>query len=888
LVSGRISYKIPVLLVLLVILTNCSVEKNTGTTRFYHGLTSRFNIYFNGYESFKSGLLRIENGYRDDYSELLKVFEFSDPSTVSLCSADMETAIQKASKLISLKSITARPDINNKRDISDSDKRLLEQKEFNEWVDDSYLLIGKARFYKHEYNEASSVFNYCITEANDQDIKTEASLWLARISNETSNYTEANRILNEIDITPLKSQSLRAMYHTTRADMFIRQKRYQEAIDPLSNSIDLIAGKRARYRLTYLLAQLYERSGDGTRATALYREVVKMNPPYDIEFNARINIAGVFDVNSGNPEEIKKELSRMLKDSKNKDFEDQIYFALGNMMMKEKNEPDAIAYYKKSASAPSSNFNQKGKSYLALAEYYYSRPDYMKAGMYYDSVVYFLDQKSQGYQELKVKSLNLNELVSHLTVIQTEDSLQNVASMSKTERDALISGIIEKIIKDESEGRTSEYADRYNMGQYYENERRFEDNISQEGKWYFYNQAALTFGRTEFRRRWGTRRLEDNWRRSNKARVSSQVGASPEENGTNGKDTSKTVADYKKPEFYLINLPLNDTLLAASKEKMAVAYLNAGKVYNEKISDQRKAAEAFESLITLYPDNDLVPEALYYLHRVYREENNQRSEAYRQRLLEKYPDNEFARILSDPEYFNKKTAVMKMVESLYEEAYMAYMAENFTEAVNRCDEALKNFGQDPLAPKFMLLRAYAIAKTSDERRFKEELKRVMENWPGTDESKRAAEVIAYLDQKLPELKVEEETKIATALYVADSISIHSFVVVILNPAFNINQASFDVISYNIDNYTNQNYRTEGSLIDNRFIMITVSGFSDNKEAWDYYNTFGKESPVRNPSGAVMLTFLINNNNMIVFNEDKNPERYNIFFTENYLKGRLFK
>ena len=330
-------------------LTTCSVEKNTGTTRFHHGLTSRFNIYFNGYESFKEGLLKINKGYSDDYSEMLRVFENSDPSTVSLCSSDMEKAIQKASKLISLKSITAKPDFNSKKDLSENEKALLEQKEFNEWVDDSYFLIGKARFYKHEFSDAASVFSYCVAEANDPEIRTESSIWLARINSERGSYAEANRLLNEIEITSSSPRTLKTIYFTARADMFIKQKRYQEAIEPLANSLEFISGKRARYRLTYLLAQLYEQTGSSEKAVSLYRDVVKMNPPYDVEFNARINIAGVFDVNSGNPVEIRKELERMLKDSKNKDFQDQIYYALGNMMKKEGKENEALDYYKKSA-----------------------------------------------------------------------------------------------------------------------------------------------------------------------------------------------------------------------------------------------------------------------------------------------------------------------------------------------------------------------------------------------------------------------------------------------------------------------------------------------------------------------------------------------------------
>ncbi|MEI8225419.1 MAG: tetratricopeptide repeat protein, partial [Bacteroidota bacterium] len=876
--SQKASYKYLVLLGLSMILTNCSVEKNTDTTRFYNSLTSRYNIYFNGYESFKAGLGKITSGYKDDYAEMLKVFEYSDPSTATLCSSDMERAILKASKVITLKSITSKPEIKDKRLPSEKEKELLDKKEYNKWVDDSYLLIGKARFYKQEFNEAAAVFNYCIAEANDPLIKAEAAIWLARIYNETGNFNESLRLISELNITAGFTRSLKSMYYTTLADLFIKQKKYSEAISPLSKSIELVSGKRTKYRLTYLLAQLYEQTGDGARATSLYREVVKMNPPYDIEFNARINIAGVFDINSGNPQEISRELEKMLKDSKNKDFQDQIYFTLGNMSVKEGNETEALEFFRKSATANSQNQNQKGRSYLALANYYYEKPDYMKAGKYYDSTVFFLDQNHPDYQALKTKSQSLNALVSQLTVIQTEDSLQRVASMTEPERYALISSIIAKIIKDESEGKISEYSDKYNPGQFYENERRFQGNIEQEGKWYFYNQATLTFGRTEFRRRWGDRKLEDNWRRSNKTRASApQVSANSDEASRNGSDTAAAVLDYKNPEFYLKSLPLTDSLLKISNEKIAIALLNAGKAYSERILDQARATETFESLINRFSDSELVPEALYNLYRINKEKNSSKSEAYRQRLLEKYPGSEFSRILSDPAYYEKKMADLKMAERLYEEAYNAYNNEKFNDAIALCDDALKKHPQGILAPKFLLLRAYSVARISDERSFKEELNNLIKTWPETAESKKAQEIIAFLNQKIPELKIEEEKEIATELYIADTTVNHVFVLIVSDPAFNINLATFDIISYNIDNYTNKNYRTEGLIVDNKYIMISVSGFSDYAQTFDYYSAFRTDQIVRNPSGTKMMTFIISINNLKALNNDKNPGRYQLFF-----------
>lgn len=884
LASFKTLYKYFLIPGLSLILANCSVEKNTDTTRFYNSMTAKYNIYFNGYESYKAGLVKIINGYPDDYAELLKVFEYSDPATASLCSSDMEKAIQKASKLISLKSITAKPEVKDKRELSDNEKELLEKKEYNEWVDDSYLLIGKARFYKHEYNEATSIFNYCITEANDVMIKKEATIWLSRIYNETGNFNESLRLLNELDITTDFARLLRSMYYTTRADLFIKQKRYSEAIEPLSKAVELVSKKRTRYRLTYLLAQLSEKTGDGARATSRYREVVKMNPPYEVEFNARINIAGVFDVNSGNPQEMARELEKMLKDSKNKDFQDQIYFALGNLSMKEGKEEEALEYFRKSATAPSRNQNQKGRSYLALAGHYYDKPDYMKAGKYYDSAVFFLDQKYPDYQLLKSKSQSLNALVSQLTIVETQDSLQRVAKMSPGERDALIASIIDRIIKDESEGKTSQYTDRYNLGQFYENERRFQGNIEQEGKWYFYNQAALTFGRTEFRRRWGERKLEDNWRRANKARVQmSQISATSEETSKATVDTSSAMLDYKKPEFYLRNLPITDSLINISNEKIVTALLFAGKAYSDNISDPVKATDTFESLISRFPDNDLVPEALFNLYRVNKDINNSKSEAYRQRLLEKYPESEFARILSDPAYFEKKMADMKMAEKIYEEAYDAYNSENFNNTMVICNDALNKYPEDILAPKFFLLHAYCIARVSDERSFKEELNKLIKKWPGTTESTKAAELVAFLNQEIPELKVEEDKVIAADLYKADTTANHVFVLIINDPSFNINLATFDVISYNIDNYTNKNFRTLGTLINNKYILITVAGFSDFNQISEYYRAFKTDQYIRNPSGAGMMTFIISDDNLKVLDNDKDPGRYQLFFMENYFK-----
>lgn len=869
----------------LLILTYCSVEKNTRSSRYYQGLTSRYNIYFNGNETFKAGVMKVNNNYHDDYSDILKVFEYSDPFTSSFCASDMERAIQKASKVISLKSITAKPEMKGNAMPDQKLEEFYNRKEYNDWVDDSYLLMGKARVYKHEFNQAESTLSYTISSAIDNKVRIEATIWLARIYNEMRNYNESLRILNELDLSKGFTKTLKAMYYSTLADLFIKQKRYSEAIDPLSKCLAYISGKRNKYRLTFLLAQLNEVTGDRNKATLQYNKVIKMNPPYEVEFNARVNLAGVFELNKGNPNEIKRELEKMLRDSKNKEFQDQIYFALGTLAQKEGNEKEALEYFGKSARSKTQNRNQKGKSYLALAGYYYDKSDYINAGKYYDSVVFFIDQKYPDYQTIKARSLNLNHLVSQLSIIQREDSLQKVAKMSESERNNLIASIINNLTKNETERGKGGEADRYNIGQYYENERRFQGNIDQEGKWYFYNQAALTFGRSEFKRRWGDRKLEDNWRRSNKTRIStSAIIGSQEENGQTKSDTSVAKLNNKKPEFYLKDLPLNDSLVAISNDKIATAYLDAGKIYSENISDNSKAVESFEILMHRFPGNMLEPEVLYNIYKIYQSENNSKSETYRQLLLQKYPDNDFARILSDPEYYSKKIIILKQAEKLYQEAYNTYISENFKDAITLCDSALNQYSHYDLAPKFLLLRSFCVARTSDERKFKEELDNLIKLWPETPESMKAKELKDFLNQKMPELKVEEDKQIASEIYFYDKSSPHVFTLIIEDPAFPINLATFDVISYNIDNYTNKNFRTEGLIVDNKYIMITVSGFADIETALEYYKNFLTEKFVRNSTGSKMRTFIISKSNLETMNKDKNPERYWLFFNEKYLKG----
>jgi len=867
--------------VLTALVAGCSVEKNTGASRFYHSLISKYNIYFNGNEAYKAGVAKVKDSHRDDYSALLPVFEYSTPEAAQVSASDMERAVQKASKLIALYSITAKPEEKKRGDRSSADEEFYNRREYNQYVDDSYLLMAKAQFYQKNYTGARATLSYNLGLTKDEGIINESAIWMARIYTEEGNYQEAERLLQGIPEPEKLSKSLQAMIWSTSADIALRQKRYEKAIDPLISAVEYSSDKQTKVRLTYLLAQTCKAGGDNARSTKYFTDVMRMNPPYDLEFNAGINLAGVADVSSGDAADLKKTLRKMLRDSKNKEYLDQIYFALGEIERRQGNIEGALELWAESARSSTGNNRQKARSYLALGEYFYSVPSYVKAQRYYDSAMYIIDRRFPDYDAISRTSSDLNEYAVFHTVVSVEDSLRRVALMSPAERESLISGIIRKLQEEETLARQETTGtDRYNMGQYYENEQRNQNTISAEGSWYFYNQAALTFGRTEFRRRWGERRLEDNWRRANRTRMNPSTQGNENGDVVNNPD-SAAVAAVRSTEFYLKNLPLTDSLMAESRQKSAAALLAEGKVLASRLRDTTLAATSFEEAARSGGTDIVRAEALWELYRLLQKRDPARAERRRSELLSLFPASEYARILSDPDYVRKQTEASKASEILYESAYNAFAAGSYEEAFTLCENAMKMYSRDQLAPKFMLLQAMATGALRGETAYKEGLDSLVARYPLTPEGARAAEIIEVLLREIPEMRIADDIKIAESLYLADTLQPHYILLVAANVSANLNQMVFDVINFNLDNFSDKNYRSEGTAVENKFLAITVGTFASTSDAMAYLRVFDPLKEIRGADEAQISVFVISRDNLPKFMDDRNIERYRIFYDKTY-------
>ncbi len=654
---------------------SCSVEKNTSLSRNYHDLTSHYNIYFNGVESYKRGVKKAETTIKNDYNRILAIFLYEDESVNSGVTVDMKRAIDKATKVITFHSITAKPKVKE-GDQSAKDKAFFEKNEYNKWVDDSYMLMGKAYMFQGEFFLAVETFKHVLITFPEEEIRFLAMTWLARAYIMIGEEREAERILLALDDESNFPEDYLEAYHTTRSQLYIRNENYKAAAEHLEIALGLKKVRKVqKIRYTYILAQLYEETGENELALERYRGVTRFNPPYEMAFNAKVSMAEVFETGGENSGELKKLLKKMLRDSKNKEYKDQIYFALGNIAFEEKDMDQAIEYYQLSVSSSLQNKYQKGYSSLTLAEIYYKQPDYVLSAAYYDSAVSFLSNDYPGYDRLAVRSMSLTGLVLNMNSFELEDSVQMLAGLPEEERLSIIDGIIEQVRQEEEEARLAEQQAMqdmaFNQTQMFSNNQQGGGQGGQQGgQWYFYNLNAKSFGQPEFRMKWGERTLEDNWRRKNKQTLSSMSpGASEEGDSVNG-GAGPVIFDNKSREFYLVNIPLTDSAMEQSHLRLEDALYRMGIIYKENLLDYQESINSFEELLVRYPQGRYAASAMYYLHDLNNSiQNPEMAGYYKAQLLAKYPDSHYSKLLNNPNYIKELEEEEKKVVRVYEKVF---------------------------------------------------------------------------------------------------------------------------------------------------------------------------------------------------------------------------
>ncbi|MFW5831811.1 MAG: tetratricopeptide repeat protein, partial [Prolixibacteraceae bacterium] len=709
-------------------------------SRSYHNVTSKYNIYFNANESMKEGLQNIEENIENDFTRILPVYKASDPSAAQLVKSDMEFAVIKASKLIEVHSITAKPKRKRKR--TRKYQEFASQDEFNKWIDDSYLLIGKAYYYQHNFMAAIDNFSYLTRKYPGEDATYEAYIWLIRSYSELGRFVEASEVIQAVQSDEEFPRKLERDLAVATADYYMKQEEYAEAIKFLDIALQKTFWKSDKARLQYIEAQLYQEIGKPMRAAQAYEAVIKMNPDYSMAFNAKINAAGVFS-GEGDSEQMKKELRKMLRDKKNTDFRDQIYFALGNIFFEEGNKEAAVENYRQSVAVSFQNQYQRALSAITVADIYFQDKNYRNAQAYYDSAMIIIDETYPNYIQLSAKYNSLSNLIHNLLTVEREDSLQKVAQMPEAERESLIARLMREEQERQRNMENLAVQGQRSQGYYRSNRSRMGMGSGQEGAgWYFYNPQTVSYGQVTFRQRWGQRQLEDDWRRSNKSSVSMDEVAEVQDSI----EAEPRIEDPLKKEFYTQDLPLTDSMMAVSHQRIQDALYNSGKIFKSEFSNYQRSAASFAELVNRYPNSEFVLSAWFDLYDLYDlMGDSQKSNYYRNLIISEFPDSKYAQYLVNPNFFVEMEARTDSINRLYQETFESYRSGLYRQVIS-LSHKLKEMKPDSiLMPKLDFMETVAQGTQSDIQTFEQVLKAYIHNYPMEEPTPLANEILSLIE-----------------------------------------------------------------------------------------------------------------------------------------------
>jgi len=859
-------------------LSSCSTKKNTFTRRAFHNLTAHYNTYWNGNEAFQQGLRELDKNIKTNYTVILPVEDYGTLQQAQSINSYMDRAIEKASKVVQKHTM------------------YFERRERVRRVPDSYLLIGKAYFYKQDYFSARQTFDYVAQQYERQPIRFEAQLWQARTAIKLREFERSITILEGLqsqvrrkDFPRNVARQLPAVF----AFHHMSQENYNAAKPHLRKAAEMSKDKKFTARMYFILGQIHQQDGDFAEATRYYARVIKLKPSYDMQFNAQISMAQSFDATRGSSRMIMNDLNRLLKSSKNKEFQDQIYYAMAHVALREKNDSAAIRYLRESVATSVSNDFQKSLSARKLADLYFQLPKFPEAYAYYDTTMQTLQFDHPDFAALERRTNTLRDLVNQIKTIQLQDSLQKLARMSEEDRNNIIDKIIaeykaeqEKIKQEEERLAAAERMPMPMPGR--DPSRGMLQQVTGGGGWYFYNPQAISFGFSDFTRKWGRRKLEDNWRLSDKRSYSfdladqGDVGNdSIDEKGTRGE------SDPLKRETYLRNIPTTPEQLEASNRLVAEAMYQLAYVFREGLGDYPRSAEAFEAFLNRFPAHERQLSALYHLYTLYTlEGNTAKANEYKNAIIRQFPESEYASILTDPDYWSKKESEKRRAEALYEDTYTAFRNKQHRMVVIYSNEAVNTYPDSPLLPKFAYLRALALGGLHNQDTLTTQLKRFIAAYPSSDIVPLAQGVLASFgiegfEDEEGAIMVEKEPP---SIYTYSPNENHFFVLIVDHNKTNVDATRVRISDFNSTNYKLDNLSINAVLLDDNRQMISVSNFRGKERAMAYFNAINASDYVISPQlRRDSNFFVISSDNYPVFYRDKVVETYMKFFDKHYIR-----
>ena len=765
--KAKKSYILIAVVALVALLASCSTEKNTSRSRWWHSFNARYNTYYNGSVAYIDASLEKENGNKDNFTEMIPMYTVGNKKSRELGKANYDKAIEKCEKAIKLHSITKRPEWTKSRRKTERDIEWLSRKEYNPFLWKAWMLMGRSQFYQGAFDEAASTFSYmCRLYATQPAIYGRARAWLAKSYIEQDWLYDAEDVIRNMQRDSIHWRAQKE-WDFTYADYYIHTGDYDKAIPYLKKSIDHEMRKKQKARLCFLLGQIYAATGKNAEAYKAFKSVVRKNPPYELEFNARIAMTEVMGASQA--KKMVGKLKRMAASDKNKDYLDQVYYAIGNIYLAQKDTMKAISNYEKGNKKATRSGIEKGVLLLKLGDLYWQQEKFSDAQRCYGEAIGLLDKDRKDYEQLSARSKVLDELVPYTDAIHLQDSLQALAKMSEKDRNAAIDRVIAELKRQEKEQKRLE--DEKNAQQTMQrngatgnrnntnrnNTAQTQQNNRQNAVWYFYNAMAVQQGKQAFEKLWGKRENTDNWQRVNKTVVGNLNGDADMELTEEQKDSiakaelaqdsleqlkDSAQNDPHKREYYLAQIPFTEDQVATSNLTIMDGLYNSGVIFKDKLDNLDLSKKQFTRLETQYPDFEQKADMYYHLFLLYsRLGQHDVAAGYVEKLKAEYPENQWTILLTDPYFKENAQFGVHIEDSLYAATYEAFKADRLSEAKANAQISATRFPLGENRDKFLFIGGLAKLNDGDSKGCVDDMKAVVEKFPQSKLAEMAGMIV---------------------------------------------------------------------------------------------------------------------------------------------------
>ncbi len=670
--------------------------------QFYEDSTARFNSYFIANENIKEVQQIIYDAYKWNYDEIIPIISPLDSNNIIKYSNLTNNAIEKASLLI-------------------------QRHPESSLVMDSYILIGLSRLYNFEFKNAEITFKFVNTKSKEEKTSTIALIYLMRTYFENNKIKEAIEVYNYLKKVEMNKKN-KILFHLNSAFIFQNVENYDEVIKNLNLIEELVTNKNQQSKILFLIGQIYQEKGFKSEAYEYYRKCLKNNPSFDLEFYTKLNLAKVTELtNSNDIKKIYKYFNKLLRDKKNENYLDKIFFEIGEFEYSQNKIDLAIKNYNKSLKSDESSSEQKYLNYKKLAEIYYNDfREYEVSKLYYDSTLDNTNRENKEYKNLNDIRQILSELVENLNKIQENDSLIQLSLLNKDEINNIVDNYINQLEKEEKEKSIESFT-------FNENKQEIIDGNLTNSTWYFYNDIVVSRGRDEFKRVWGNRKLTDNWRISRKIKLI-DIEETNIKNIENSTSLSSNIEDNNgiNRENLLKKIPFKENEKNNLKKEIEISYFKVGKIYIQQLNEIKLGKKYFDKLLNEFDKSEYIPEVLYLQYLTIKESEPKIAEVYKEKLLNNFPNHLLAKLIINPNYEQDQFAENTFLINEYHNLFKIYENKNYDYVIKKSNSIINNYSKNSLHEKFILLKTLANGEMHGNFIFQLNIKKMLSNVTNED------------------------------------------------------------------------------------------------------------------------------------------------------------